>query len=794
MTTSTTAPLQLGRGPLSAAAPTGTAPAPRAAAASEGAAPQPAPPAAGARGPDDAAWASTFGSPHLPPDCFAAAVDGERLWVGGDFTYAFAGTANDTYRRVAAWDGSGWQPMGQGVDAAVRAVLVVGTDVYVGGDFTSAGGQRAAHLARWDGTAWSAVAGGVTDPERSYGTTVTALASDGATLWVGGTFTRAGDVPVRSLAALDLATGTWRDAGGGVSSSWSSEPASVAALAVLRGQLVVGGSFDRAGEVEVGALALLDPATGAWSAGPALSDEGMGGRVRALAVDEQTGTAYVGGSFTSAGDVAAWNLVAVRDGVPSSLGDVTSYGGKYAEVLALAVSGGALYLGGSFTTVGGATAAHLARWDGRSWSAVGEDLDNTVKALAPTPEGGVLVLGDFGASAALRLVHGGIWTGEGWRTLGQGVCADPFGGGTVSAVVATGHGAYVGGLFDQAGQLPVGSVAHWDGTRWDAMAGGLTAPYGHGQVFAMAELGGDLYVAGDFATAGGTVVNNIARWDGATWHPLAEGLDDPAHSLVVLGGRLYAGGTFNVAGRVQAGHLACWDPATQAWSAVGNSPTYDHDIRALAAIGDRWLVVGGTFHRFFAGGTTVVEGLWGMALFDTAAELDASPVSGYHLLEGVSRYGAPGWVHALQVVGGDLYVGGWFDVAGRMDLGDAPSPGFPSAHLAVWHFAGDGSWQPVAGGTDHQVQGLADWGGRLAVGGWYSRAGSTAAARVAVHDPADGSWAALGSGLSDGARGASWALCVAAAPDGALWVGGEFPVAGGAPSDNLARWTGTGHP
>ena len=86
------------------------------------------------------------------------------------------------------------------------------------------------------------------------------------------------------------------------------------------------------------------------------------------------------------------------------------------------------------------------------------------------------------------------------------------------------------------------------------------------------------------------------------------------YALTVLGGRLYAGGTFNVAGRVRANHLACWDPATSTWSPVGNSPRYDDDIRALAAIDDRWLVVGGTFHRFFDGNTTVVQGLWGMVL------------------------------------------------------------------------------------------------------------------------------------------------------------------------------------
>jgi hypothetical protein len=227
---------------------------------------------------------------------------------------------------------------------------------------------------------------------------------------------------------------------------------------------------------------------------------------------------------------------------------------------------------------------------------------------------------------------------------------------------------------------------------------------------------------------------------------------------------------------------------------VGNSPRYDDDIRALAAIDDRWLVIGGIFDRFFDGNTTVVEGLWGMAIFDTTAAPTDDLLYGYHPLEGTSRYGAPGWVNALQVLGSDLYVGGWFDVAGIMQLSDTPSPGFATSNVAVWHFATSGSWEAVAGGTDAQVQAFAETDGSLAVGGWFTRAGNTPASRVAVYDPAGPRWRALGSGLGDGARGGSWAQALAYAPESGLWVGGQFPVAGAAPSDNVATWTTAGAP
>jgi hypothetical protein len=115
---------------------------------------------------------------------------------------------------------------------------------------------------------------------------------------------------------------------------------------------------------------------------------------------------------------------------------------------------------------------------------------------------------------------------------------------------------------------------------------------------------------------------------------------------------LYVGGSFNVAGRVAASHLACSDPATATWSPVGRNPTYDDDIRALAVLGERWLVIGGDFHRFFSGGLPVAEGLWGMAPFDTARPLGEDPLSGYLHIEGTSRYGDTGLVNALHVHGG----------------------------------------------------------------------------------------------------------------------------------------------
>ena len=65
-----------------------------------------------------------------------------------------------------------------------------GTNLYAGGDFTTAGGVPANYIAKWDGSAWSALGSGMTGGGRCY---VYALAADGAGhLFVGGDFSLAG--------------------------------------------------------------------------------------------------------------------------------------------------------------------------------------------------------------------------------------------------------------------------------------------------------------------------------------------------------------------------------------------------------------------------------------------------------------------------------------------------------------------------------------------------------------------------------------------------------------------------
>ena len=65
--------------------------------------------------------------------------------AGGDFTTAGGVPAN----YIAKWDGTSWSALGNGMNNAVLALAVIGTDIFAGGHFTIAGGDSANFVARW---------------------------------------------------------------------------------------------------------------------------------------------------------------------------------------------------------------------------------------------------------------------------------------------------------------------------------------------------------------------------------------------------------------------------------------------------------------------------------------------------------------------------------------------------------------------------------------------------------------------------------------------------------------------
>jgi hypothetical protein len=328
---------------------------------------------------------------------------GKALYAGGHFSSVGGVAAN----RVARWDGSSWSTLGSGLggdfpgSSPLVAALAVfddggGPALYAGGQFSTAGGAPANHVARWDGSSWSALGSGTDD-------IVFALCvfddGDGAALYAAGSFSTAGGVPASRIARWDGSA--WSAVGTGMEGFW------VGALTVFDDgsgpALVAAGSFDHAGGVPARSLAAWDGAGWAEVGG------GLLGGPEVLAVfDDGSGPAlYVGGAFTEVGDfpsvpahcIARWDG-STWSALGSGVGGVT-----VPHVFAIVPhddgGGPELFVGGRFATAGGLAASRIARWDGSAWSAVGGGVNLDVRAFAEFgrgPKRALFVGGSFDVS------------------------------------------------------------------------------------------------------------------------------------------------------------------------------------------------------------------------------------------------------------------------------------------------------------------------------------------------------------------------------------------------------------
>lgn len=305
---------------------------------------------------------------------------------------------------------------------------------------------------------------------------------------------------------------------------------------------------------------------------------------------------YVGGSFSSVGTVAA-SCVAKWDGTTwSPLGGGVG-GSGLPSVSCLEVfddgSGPALFVGGNFSTAGGTTVNHIAKWNGTSWANVGGGVTQTglsgvgVSDMAVFDDGSgpaLFVAGTFSHAGGVAVGNVAKWNGSTWSPLGGGVSGPHVGVGALHVHDdGSGPALYVGGNFTS----PFNGIARWRSTGWSAVGAGIM-PVGYSGVGALASFddgsGPALYAGGGFVTAGGTTASHIARWDGTNWSAVGQGFDNLVAALKVFddgsGPALFTGGTFQFSGGTFVSRIARWDGGS--WNDVGGGVEgYVYDLEVF---------------------------------------------------------------------------------------------------------------------------------------------------------------------------------------------------------------------
>lgn len=672
----------------------------------------------------------------------------------------------------------GWrsQFVGPGLDGEVMDMLVHDGALIVGGWFKAAGQQLASSIARWDGSNWSAFGSDAIGNAPEFNGSVRALEIHGGDVVAAGDFTQIGGQPFNRIARWD-GTG-WQPLGSGadngVSGSISSR-VSIETVTVHDGHLLVGGRFESAGAAAASNLARWNgtswlPVTGG-DGGEGVGKEAGTGYPMVHALASYNGELVVGGDFNQAGGLEASHLARWSNGSWLNIPRVSGGQGSGWPVFAMTPFGGGLAIGGEIPSVN-----NVEVWDGSTLETLGylspmDDYQPRVIENLTVMDGDLYAVGSFRLpfSAGLGFISIARWTGTRWQPVESTDGDMPGSGGRALAVL--GNRLIAGGAFLKSGDVRLNNLAAYDGQQWHTLEPAGTGGILRGNVQASAIWNGDLVVGGSFRWVGSQVVNNLARWDGASWHGfpgdsgigLRTGSGTPGVSaLEVFEGDLIVAGQFESAGGLAVQNIARY--GAQGWVEMDAPNQYEGAIRALTLWNDQLVAPLVTINQFGQ---------------EEATHVAAYDGSAWSLLHDAGATGFKfGRVLHLESYGEEIHAGGRFS---EID-------GLPTLFLACY----DGLvWRSVAAdpaeGPDSEVRAMAVFDNELYVAANRFNGDGLGAVRIARWDGQD--WKSLRNERTRGWQVGE--IDKLATVSGRLYGIGNFVSDAQGQKSSVARYDGT---
>ncbi len=655
---------------------------------------------------------------------YALAANSNVVYVGGEFDFLdgnyrrglaklamYAGGANVDATFNPMVDTETYQ------DSVVHALLLDGTNLYVGGDFQF--DPRGSMI--FDGqniTRLDAIKG----PRNQLwgisvnGGPVYTMSRDGTALYLGGDFTSFHSTNESGwahnqdrLLKIDVTDGR-RDA------AWQVEAGdTVHALDVYANFAYVGGLFTNITQGLINKytrehLAKLSKTNGMPSADFQPNPDGP-----VYTLYNNGSVYYVGGDFTHIAGYARKRLAKITTGgdvhawLPNADGPV--------RALHYAAISNAIVAGGYYGSLGGATRYSLALLHVTS-GVVAAHFDvpiyapAEVRCLAQQADGSVVVGGFFDQANGqlyrnlLRLTPAGALDSS-WK---------PQANGMVESVACVGDEVVAGGWFTQAG----GAERSYLAKIWtNGVANAFWRPNPDRAVYVVYADGQDIYVGGQFMSISYTSRNFAAKLDHALaiadphWNPA------PSHfvrSFLAKDDKIYMGGHFfRVAGSTNYPYLvrltktyadldSVWNPRPKG-GAVYALAAYSNDVVA----GGIFTNIGGTTRRYLARLNNVNGG---------AQPWAPNPNSG---------------VYGLAVQHAGLFVGGYFTNISSVARGRIAKVDLNSA-------VADSAWRPHA---DSSVNAVLAGNGWVMAGGSFTNIGGAGRAGLAAFGTFGGGSVAL---------------------------------------------------
>lgn len=516
----------------------------------------------------------------------------DRVYVGGGFNFV-DGLQRGNIARVDGGTGvvdPDWNPFSD------QPVLTLHVDdasgsVFAGGDFSAIGGLLRSRLARLSMSGWGA---GVGEFSVTPNETVWILEGRGGFIYAGGDFTAINGTPRNYLAKISV--------DGSLDGTWNPSPShEVYALdiAVDNASLYVGGRFNQIGGqsrsfvARVG-LAGAGVVDAQWNPSP-------NSTVFSIA-ESPFGWTYLAGAFTHAGGsyvgygarVLAGGLV---DGTWQAGFDDFALTVTFAEF-------DRLIFGGQFSGSNGRPASAVVQFQTFNTSfgsfPGAESLGGGIHALAPLPDGSVIVAGGF-----TRVTQGSqrFHRKQAFKLDAANRVDPTWHAGAdyaiYSAVADASGQVYLGGYFTRIGSTGRSGLARVSGTGTGAVDATWNPGANNAITAMMLDGSGKLVVGGLFTQLGGLPLARLARVSttgagipDAGWAGNVDGeVSDLARDSL---GRIYASGWFQQVGGQSIRHLARIDPVTGAPD-IAWRPNPDGVAPAISAAGGTAAYAGAYF-------------------------------------------------------------------------------------------------------------------------------------------------------------------------------------------------------
>lgn len=300
--------------------------------------------------------------------------------------------------------------------------------------------------------------------------------------------------------------------------------------------------------------------------------------------------------------------------------------------------------------------------------------------------------------------------------------------------------------------------------NWTAVSGGT-----NNVVRTLNVYNGNLIVGGDFISAGGVSVNQIAQWNDTTWGSMSSIPNvNAVYSTVIYNNELYASGGMGFA----------------KWNGSGWTSIYQGSwVYALTIYNNELYYAKGGIIQKLNNSTSITIGI----ASSTVTMMDVYKgelIVGGHFTDidgipfnNIAKWNGTDWSSlgvgilmgspsSMDTYNGELYVGGNFKTSG----------GNVDNFIQKWNGT---TWSSLTSNVDSSVSVIDSIDGKLYVGGSFANAGSVSANHIASWDGS--SWSALGTGLN----GSPFAI---EKYNGSIYAGGYFTMAGGILALNIAEW------